>query len=167
MPVGKLQLVPVALSCTDPPQCPGRDAERERAGTFRVAFNYAALLFVWLPCFLAQRHQHTATPSCTFPFLGHLRHEVNITCNIHPFLRELAGGWRRARTWKQWLLGGWRINLHSFLTLLIAMSLSHSHRLGACLQCGSSNDLAHQRQCAPSHGVDAGHGSRLGLGTHG
>lgn len=26
-----------------------------------------------------------------------LRHEVNINCNIHPFLWELAEGWRRAR----------------------------------------------------------------------
>lgn len=54
----------------------------------------------------------------TFPHMGlsrSLRNEVNIIYNIHPFLWEWSGGWRRARTWNQWLLGGWRNHLHSLL----------------------------------------------------
>lgn len=78
-------------------------------------FHYPALHFASLPCLwlsiISAPHDFLH-----IPLSRSLRHEMNITCNIHPILWELAGGWKRARKWKQWLLGRWRINLHSFLT---------------------------------------------------
>lgn len=119
-----------------PPQCPGRDAKRRRAGTIRVALNYAALLLAWLLCFLARCPWRTAIPSRTWAFLG--LWEMKWTSFII-FIPSSENGQGDGERQEHGISGCWEgaevICIHFF----------SPHSPGVCFQCGSSNDLVHQR----------------------
>lgn len=123
-------------SAAYPPQCPGRDAERRRAGTIRVALNYAALLLAWLLCFLARGHGRTAIPSRTWAFLG--LWEMKWTSFII-FIPSSENGQGDGEGQEHGISGCWEGGE------IICIHFFSPHSPGVCFQCGSSNDLVHQR----------------------